>query len=194
MVANLKDLPRRHYTLEEYFALERVGDARYEYWDGDIVCMSGGTRRHYLISERLRSKLTALLSGRPCEAFSGSVPIKTPSLPPYRYPDLSVVCGELQFEEINGIDALLNPILIVEVLSPGTELLDRNQKRDAYQSLSSMQEYLLIAQDEPHITQFVREGNGWRRSDFSDFQGAIELSSINCRLTLSDIYDGITFN
>ncbi|HWQ31946.1 MAG TPA: Uma2 family endonuclease [Blastocatellia bacterium] len=194
MAANLKDLPRRYYTLAEYFALEQVGDARYEYWDGDILCMSGGTERHYLIAENLRTRLADVLKSRQCRALSGGVPIHTPSLPPYRYPDVSVVCGKPAFVSLNGIDALTNPILVIEVLSPGTELLDRNQKKDAYQALPSVQEYLLIAQDEPHVTQFVRTDDGWRRRDFSDLQGSLELPSINCRLALGDIYEGVVFD
>jgi Uma2 family endonuclease len=122
------------------------------------------------------------------------LPIHTPSRPPYRYPDASVVCGKPVFTKVNRIDALVNPVLVVEVLSPGTEILDRNQKKATYQALPSVQEYLLIAQHEPHVTQFIREGDNWLRRDFSDLQGHIELPSINCRLALGDTYDGITFN
>lgn len=193
-VANLKDLPRPHYTIEEYFALAQVSEARYKYWDGEIVCMSGGTEHHYLISENLRTLLSDVLKGRECRAFSGSVPIDTPSLPPYRYPNASVVCGKPVFTKINKIDALVNPILVIEVLSPGTEILDRKQKKAAYQAIPSVQEYGLVAQDEPHVTQFIREGEGWRRRDFSDLQGAMELPSINCSIALSEIYEGITFD
>jgi len=125
--------------------------------------------------------------------LSGGVPIKTPSLPPYRYPDASVVCGELQFENVNGVDTLTNPTIVFEVLSPGTELLDRNQKKAAYQSLLTVREYLLIAQDEPHVTQFIRQEGPWRRRDFSDLLGSLELQSLNCQLALNDLYDGITF-
>jgi Uma2 family endonuclease len=119
MVANLKDLPRPHYTVEEYFALEQVSEARYEYWDGEIVCMSGGTERHYLISDNLHVLLSNLLKGRPCRANSAGTPIHTPTLPPYRYPDASVVCGKPVFTKVHNIDALTNPILVLEVLSPG---------------------------------------------------------------------------
>ena len=194
MAANLKDLPRPHYTIEEYFALEQVSESRYEYWDGEIVCMSGSTEHHYTISDNLHVQLSNLLRGRNCRAHSASVPVHTPALPPYRYPDASVSWGKSVFTKINNIAALVNPILVIEVLSPGTELLDRNQKKAAYQSLPFLQEYLLIAQDEPHVTQFVREGDIWRRKDFSDLLSAIELPSINCSIALSDMYDGITFD
>ncbi|MEN3335150.1 MAG: hypothetical protein V7641_4515 [Blastocatellia bacterium] len=194
MAAPLKDFPHHHYTLEEYFALEQVGEARYEYWDGDILCMSGGTERHYTISENLRTLLPPVLQGRNCLAYSGSVPIQTPSLPPYRYPDVSVVCGKPDFVNINGIDVLTNPIIIIEVLSPGTERLDKEEKRHAYQKLASVKEYLIVAQDTPHITQYRRQGRRWVRQDFGDLKASLELTSINSEILVSDIYAGITFD
>jgi Uma2 family endonuclease len=156
--------------------------------------MSGGTRRHYLISERLKTRLAVALAGKGCEAFSGGVPIKTPSLPPYRYPDASVVCGELIFENIGGIDTVTNPILVVEVLSPGTEHMDKEPKRSAYQQIPSVREYLIISQDAPHITQYVRQGRRWARRDFSDLAALLELPSINSHILIGDIYKGITFD
>ena len=194
MAAHLKDFPHHHYTLEEYFALERVGEARYEYWDGDILCMSGGSLQHYLICEHLRTKLAEVLRGRECQPFSGGVPIKTPTLLPYRYPNASVVCGKINVEKINGIDVLTNPILVVEVLSPGTEQLDKEAKRRAYQKITSLKEYLIVSQDAPHITQYRRQGRRWVRQDFGDLKAALELTSINSQVLISDIYEGITFD
>lgn len=193
MATRLKDLPRHHYTLEEYFALERGSEARYEYWDGDILCMSGGTARHYIISENLRTELARAVQGRDCHAYSGGVPIQTTSLPPYRYPDASVICGKPVFVNINGVDSLTNPIIIVEVLSPGTEHLDKEEKRIAYQKISSLKEYLIVAQDAPHITLYRRQGRRWARQDFGDLKTALELASIKSQVLISDIYAGITF-
>ena len=194
MVANLKDIPRHYYTLEEYFALEKASDARFEYWDGEIVCMSGGTQRHYTASENLRTRLAEILKGRDCRAYSGGVPIQTPSLPPYRYPDASVVCGEPVFVNINGIDVLANPTIIVEVLSPGTEHLDKEEKRRAYQQLPSLKDYLIVSQDAPHVTQYRREGRRWVREDYGDLGASLELTSIDSQVLMSEIYEGITFN
>jgi len=193
MATRLKDLPPYRHTLEEYFALERVGEARYEYWDGEILCMSGGTERHYIISDNIYLKLSSLLAGRKCRAFTGGAPIKTPSLPPYRYPNVSVVCGKPVFANINGIDALTNPTIIVEVLSPGAEHLDKEEKRNAYQKIPSLKEYLIVAQDAPHITLYRRQGRRWARQDFGDLKPALELTSINSQVLISDIYAGITF-
>jgi Uma2 family endonuclease len=193
MAVNIKNLPRHHYTLEEYFALEHAGEARFEYWDGDVVCMSGGSQRHYTISDNLHVNLARLLDGRDCRAYSSAVPINTPSLPPYRYPDATVVCGTPIFTTINGIDVLTSPVLIAEVLSPETEHLDKELKRHAYQKISSLVEYLVVSQDAPHITRYVNQGGNWVRKDFGDLTVQVELPSISSLVMMADVYDGVTF-
>ena len=194
MVANLKNLPRHYYTLEEYFALEKAGEARYEYWDGDIVCMSGGTPKHYILSSNIHLKIGPQLEGKKCQTFTEGVPIKTPKLPPYRYADMSVVCGESQFENMRGIYALVNPLLVVEVLSSTTEEVDKKEKRMAYQALRSLQEYLLIAQDAPLITQYIRQGDFWVVKDYTDLADTVELPSIQGVLSLAAVYNGVPFD
>ena len=194
MVANLKSLPRHYYTLEEYFALEKAGEARYEYWDGDIVCMSGGTPKHYILSSNIHLKIGRQLEGKKCQAFTEGIPIKTPKLPPYRYADMSVVCGDSQFENMRGIYALVNPLLVVEVLSSTTEEVDKKEKRIAYQALRSLQEYLLIAQDAPQITQYIRQGDFWVVKDYAGLSEVIELPSIKGLLSFADVYNGISFD
>ena len=194
MAAHLNDFPHHRYTLEEYFALERVGEARYEYWNGDILCMSGGTERHYTITDNVYLTLSRLLEDRNCRAFSSGAPIKTQFLPPYRYPDTSVVCGKPSFVNINGIDVLTNPVLIVEVLSSGTEHLDKEEKRNAYQRIPSLREYLIISQDAPHLTRYRRQGRRWARQDVGDLNGSLELASIESEILISEIYKGVTFS
>ncbi len=193
MVANLKEPYRPYHTLEEYFALEKIGDARYEYWDGAIVCMSGGSPQHLRIGFNIQSTLVKRLDGRDCFPIHGELPVKTPPIPPYRYPDVSVVCGDIIYENIGGIDVATNPIVLVEVLSPGTERTDRKEKRLAYQSLPSMIEYLLVSQDELHVVRFTRQGHFWPRQDFDDREAVIALASLNCHLTMAEIYQGIRF-
>lgn len=193
MVANLKEPYRHYYTIEEYFALEKVGDARYEYWDGDIVCMSGGTKQHAILSSNIHGELKAKLKGSKCRAFTEGVPIKTPAMPPYRYPDASAVCGEMEFQSFDGIDALTNPTVVVEVLSANSERADRKEKKDAYQALPSVQEYLLVSQTAHHITRFARHGEFWHREEFSGLDTIIPLDSLNCDLALRDIYEGVVF-
>src|SRR5437660_12802120 len=111
MGADLKRIHWPYHTLEEYFAIEGAGHARYEYWDGEIVCMSGGTEQHGVIGGNLYFTLRQQLTGRNCRVFTNEHAIKTPSLPPYRYPDVSVACGKAVFERIESVDALLNPTL-----------------------------------------------------------------------------------
>lgn len=155
--------------------------------------MSGASERHYIISDNIYLKLSSLLESRNCRAFTGGAPVKTPALPPYRYPDVSVVCGKPVFVNINGIDVLTNPIVIVEVLSPGTEQLDKEEKRAAYQKLPSLKEYLIVAQDAPHITLYRRQSRRWARQDFGDLKATVELTSVKSQVFISDIYTGITF-
>ncbi|MFN7926894.1 MAG: Uma2 family endonuclease [Blastocatellia bacterium] len=193
MVANLKDLPRHYYSLEEYFALEKVGEARYEYWDGEIVCMSGGTKQHAIITSNIHGEFKAKLKGSKCRAFTEGMPIFTPSLPPYRYPDVSVVCGEMKFESLQGIDALVNPTLVVEVLSATTEKVDRNEKRAAYQSHPALQEYLLVSQTAHHVTRYTRHGQFWHREEISGLTSRLEFPQLHCEISLSDIYEGVVF-
>ena len=192
MAANL-NRKHRYYTLEEYFALEKVGDARYEYWDGEIFCMSGGSRQHYRLSGNIYVLLVRAIEKKRCEAFNADSPIKTPKLPPYRYPDASVVCGESQFESINGIDALVNPLLIVEILSPTTETADREDKRIAYQAIESLQEYLLVAQDKVEITRYVRNGDLWFRDIIPDSAAHLQLASLAESISIAALYRGVVF-
>lgn len=190
MVTNL-NRKQHYYTLEEYFALEKVGDARYEYWDGEIFCMSGGSQEHYALSGNIYFLLRLALRDKPCRTFTGDSPVKTPKLPPYRYPDASVVCGESRFESIHGIDALMNPILIVEVLSPTTELADKEDKRIAYQAIESLQEYVLIAQDKVEVTHYTRKGDLWFRDVVSALSTSIQLASLASTITLTELYRGV---
>ncbi len=193
MAANLQDIPRHCYSLEEYFALVKVGEARYEYWEGEIVCMSGGTKQHAIISSNIHGEFNAKLKGTKCRAFTEGMPILTPSLPPFRYPDVSVVCGEMKFELLQGIEVLMNPILIVEVLSSTTEKVDRNEKRLAYQSPPALREYLLVSQTAHHVTRYSRHGEFWHREEISGLSSVLSFPSLNCDLTLSDIYEGVIF-
>ncbi|MDX2032944.1 MAG: Uma2 family endonuclease [Blastocatellia bacterium] len=188
------DIPRRRHTMEEYFALERVGDARYEYWNGDILCMSGGSLQHARIGGNIFLSLGTRLRAGGCQPFTGEISIKTPQLPPYRYPDVSVVCGEPIIEKIEGFDVLVNPIVVIEVLSPGTASLDRNQKRAAYQAIPSVREVLLISQEAPMVTQYLRQADEeWERRDLGGLTAIVELPSLSCRLPLGEVYEGVPF-
>lgn len=195
MATNLKDVPRHYYSLEEYFALERTSDARFEYWDGEIVCMSGGSRAHNRISSNVHYRLRQRLDGGSCTAFTADTDIWTPTLPPYRYPDASAACGELQYKHINGLDALVNPVLVVEVTSPSAVGRDEGEKFVAYQAVPALREYLLVSQEEARVTHYARrEGGAWERRDAADADAPLELESVGCALKLRDTYEGVTFS
>lgn len=195
MATNPKDAPRHYYSLDEYFALENAGHVRYEYWDGDIVCMSGGSKEHSQLGSNVHYRLRLKLNGGSCRAFTSEMPIKTPTLSPYRYPDASVGCGELKFEHIRGVDALVNSTLIVEVLSPTSSMRDHNEKFTAYKAIESFREYLLIAQDAPHVTHYLRQSDGsWESEVITEMTAEIVLSSVGCTLSLAEIYEDVTFD
>ena len=195
MATNPKDVPQHYYSLEEYFALEDASDARFEYWDGDIVCMSGGSRAHGTIGSNVVVLLGIGLRGGRCRAFTGDVAVYTPTLPPYRYPDASAVCGEPEYTNKKGHDALVNPAVVVEVMSPSTAALDEGPKFVAYQAVQSLRDYLLVSQDEPRVTHYTRlESGSWERRDVTGLGASLGLESIGCALGLRDIYDGVTFN
>lgn len=195
MNANWKDVPQHYYTLEEYFALEDASDARFEYWDGEIVCMSGGSRAHGTIASNVHGAFILGLHGGRCRPFTGDMAVYTPTLPPYRYPDASAACGELEFHHIKGHDALVNPVVVVEVLSPSTAALDEGPKFDAYQVIPTLRDYLLISQDEPRVTHYTRlEGDSWERRDVNGLDASLELPSVGCTFRLSDIDDGVIFS
>ena len=194
MAANRDNIPYHYYTLEEYFALEQAGDARFEYWQGEVVCMSGGSQEHTSISDDVVFSLRLRLRGTPCRVFSANQAIKTSTLQPYRYPDASVSCSGPKFEKIHGVDALVNPVLIVEVLSPSTAARDQDQKFAAYQAIPTFMEYLLISQDSVHVTHYTKQANGkWQFEITTDLEATIQLTSIDCALILAEIYENVNF-
>ncbi len=186
--------PRRRYTLEEYFALEMASEEKYEYFDGKIYAMSGASHAHERVIFNFILTLGNQLRGRRCSVFPSNLRVKTPNYPPYRYPDLTALCDEPQFEQIGGLDALTNPALIVEVLSPTTEAYDRGDKFTHYKSIESFVEYLLVAQHRPHVTHYARsEGGVWSYEEVNDLDSSLLVSTFDCRLELRDVYTDVEF-
>ena len=186
--------PRRRYTLEEYFALELASDEKYEYFDGEVFDMSGGSRDHEQIIANLLVALRGAMRGRPCRVYPSNLRVKVPSQPPYRYPDLTALCDVPQFEKIGGVDTLINPALIVEVLSPTTEAYDRGDKFTHYKSIESFAEYLLIAQHRPHVTHYVRGAGGvWQYEEVNDLEQTLRLATLDSSLALRDLYEDVEF-
>lgn len=182
---------------EEYITLERkaIPDAetvRSEYVKGKIIAMSGASREHNLITSNLSGELRNLLKGSECETYANEMRVSTPSTSSYFYPDVVVVCEEPRFED-DVFDTLLNPIILVEVLSPSTEAYDRGEKFIHYRQLPSLQEYILVAQDKVCVERFSRQENNWILTDFQNLEELLPLISVRCELPLREIYDRVTF-
>jgi len=187
-------LPKRRYTLEEYIELDKNSEEKYEYFNGEVFAMAGGSPDHARISLNVCTALIQKLRGRECEAFNGEMRIKVPAAFPYRYPDASVVCGAPIFDEIQGQVMLVNPILMIEVLSPSTAAYDLGEKFTAYQSIETFQEYLLISQDRPLVIQHVRQPKKkWLRTDIEGVDSEVAFESINATLTLREICERVNF-
>jgi Uma2 family endonuclease len=187
--------PQHRYTLEEYFALELASEEKYEFWNGEVFCMSGASLAHNQIVMNIGTEARMQMRERGCLVFPADLRVKVPAYPPYRYPDLSALCSTPKIERIGGLDVLTNPVLIVEVLSKSTEGFDRGDKFTYYKSIPSFSEYLLVAQHRPHVSQFVRQENGvWTFMEFNDLAEAVRCASVPCELTLREIYRDVTFD
>lgn len=184
--------PQDYITPEQYLELERKADhVRSEYFDGQIFAMTGASRRHILIVTNLVMQLGIQLKKRPCEVYSNDMRVRVTPTGLYTYPDVIVMCGEPLLAD-NHKDTLLNPTLIIEVLSESTKDYDRGGKFEHYRSLESFKEYVLVAQNKPHVEDFVRQpDHRWMFSETNNLQDTIELTSINCHLALSEIYDKV---
>jgi Uma2 family endonuclease len=184
-------IPKQRFTEAEYLALESNSEIKHEYFHGEIFAMSGTSPEHDRIFGNVFINLGVQLRGKTCEPFSSDMRVRINSRI-YTYPDISVVCGEAEFTPDNP-PSLTNPTLIIEILSPSTESYDRGTKFQNYQTLESLQEYVLIAQDKARIETFTRNAeNAWVFKQALGLEAAIDLTSIQCRLALADVYERIT--
>ena len=182
---------------EEYISFERkfVPDAetvRHEYIKGKIISMSGASRAHNLISFNIAAELHPQLKGKESEAYISEMRVSAPTTSSYFYPDLVVVCDEPHFED-NQFDTLLNPIAIIEILSPSTEAYNRGEKFSHYRQIESLQEYILVSQDKVNVERFLRKPDEWGYTSFQELNQKVPITSIACELSLEEIYDGVTF-
>lgn len=194
--------PTRRMTVEEYLELEaRSPEIKYEYRNGVIVdmreglAMAGGSGDHGLITVNVSGELRSRFKGSDCRAYSGDVRVRIPRKTLYTYPDVSVACGEAHFETGPfGGQTLLNPRLIVEVLSPSTELYDRGEKFALYREIPSLREYVLVSQSVPRIeTYFRRDDGGWSFGPYEGIAAAAKLLSVNIDLPLGEVFSGVEF-
>ncbi len=189
-------------TIDEYLSVERESEERHEYLDGFVYAMAGKSEEHGIITTNLTVAIGTQLRGGPCAAFSKDLKVRSGPLPAsprslkgfFSYPDLVVVCGERQYHD-QYRDVLLNPSLIIEVLSESTRNFDRSEKFVRYRTwLPSLTDYLLVEQMEPLLEHHIRQSeNVWQMTVFRGLDQEVFISSINCRLLLTEVYDRITF-
>ena len=181
-----------YITPKEYLEIERQAETKSEYIAGEIFAMAGASRSHNLIVRNISRGLDPQREGQACEVYTNDMRVEVDPTGLYTYPDVVIVCGQPQFKDANE-DTLLNPTVIMEVLSDSTASYDRGEKFEHYGTLPSLTDYLLIAQDRAAIEQRVRTDRGWQLAFHYGLDAVVPLPSIGCELHLSDVYDRIEF-
>jgi Uma2 family endonuclease len=184
------NVPR--FTPEQYLFLERKAEYKSEFDNGIIEAMSGATREHNLITGNVSRAIGNQFNGRPCEVYTGDMRVWVGPARQYRYPDVAALCGEPRFLD-GTLDTLLNPSLIVEVLSESTERKDRGTKFAAYRRLESLREYVMIDPRRVLVERYTRDGDQWVLTLFENIDGTLRLESVGCEIPLKEIYAKVIF-
>jgi len=183
-----------HVPETDYLQAERQNPTKREYLAGEVRALAGASEPHNIIVFNLGGMLYHSLRGKPCRGYVVDMRVKVPELPAYLYPDVVIVCGQPQFEDEQK-DNLLNPTVVIDVLSPSTEAFDRGEKFAAYQHISTLREYLLVAQDRTHVEHFIRQPNGqWSCRVYDQPEQSVVLHRAAVALPLWAIYEGISLS
>ncbi len=183
------------YTPEEYLRREYDAQEKHQYYHGEIYAMAGGTAEHSFIIANLTGELHSRLKGGRCRVFDSNLRVRIPRTTLYTYPDVGVICGEIDFDPLDKRrTTLLNPSLLVEVLSPSTEAWDRGEKLQSYIQIESLREYVLVSSQTASVETFLRQADGtWLYTPTRPPAAAAKLQSLNIELPFADIYAGVTF-
>jgi len=183
-----------HVPETDYLQAERQNPTKREYLAGEVRALAGASEPHNIIVFNLGGMLYHSLRGKSCRGYVVDMRVKVPELPAYLYPDVVIVCGQPQFEDEQK-DNLLNPTVVIEVLSPSTEAFDRGEKFATYQRIPTLREYLLVAQDRTYVEQFIRQPNGqWSCRVYDQPEQSVALLGGTVSLPLQGIYEGISFS
>lgn len=183
--------PEQHWTADDYLVYEETADERHEFLDGQIYAMAGATERHNQITMAIAAHLYMALIDKPCQVFQGDMRVQTANS--YFYPDIAVVCGEAEYTTEKRT-TLTNLTVVMEVVSPSSEDIDRGRKFRDYRALESVQDYLIFAQDRIHVEHYSRQAPDiWKIQDIADKNATLNLNSIVCTLALADVYRRVTF-
>lgn len=178
-------------TPEQYLEIERGNDFRSEYYDGQMFAMAGGSLRHAFLITRLARILGNALAKGPCEVVTSELLVRSSKTGPFMYPDVVVVCGEPKVADEHQ-DVLLNPTMVVEVLSKSTQSHDRGQKFLYYRQIESLKEYILVSQAETRVEAFFRQADGeWSLREHTGTEAICPCRSTNCEIPLAEIYDNL---
>lgn len=189
----MASLPKPFLTEQEYLEIERAADFKSEFLNGQMYAMAGTTAAHVRLSVNLIVAFTTRLRGKGCEVFHSDLRVKIPRGNLYTYPDLSVACGPKFADDV--LDTLVNPVLIVEVLSASTRDYDRGEKLRLYQTIPSFVEYLLVDQYTIAVEHWRKQPDAsWLVREIAGLDGEVVLDSVGCRIGLRDIYEGIEFD
>jgi Uma2 family endonuclease len=186
-------VPKPKLTEAEYLAIEEKAEHRSEFYRGEMFAMSGASEPHTRIKDNLARHLNNQFDGGPCFAYTSDMKVRVDRTGLYTYPDAVVVCGEIEFLKGRN-DVILNPSAVVEVLSPSTEKYDRGWKFRQYQRVPSIQEIVLVAQEEPVVERFVRQADGtWNLTTVEGLDAVLAFATVPARVRLADVYAGVTF-
>ena len=184
---------KKKLTIEEYMAFEETSTEKHEYYNGEVFAMSGAKISHNIISGNLYFRLREKLSGKSCQPFNSDQRIHIPSNTLFTYPDISIVCGEpetLHNDKLN----LLNPTVIVEVLSTSTKDYDRGEKFKLYRDIQSLREYILVDSQSIHIEVFrINATNHWELEEYKSANDDLSIKAVNVVLPVADVYEGVSF-
>ena len=184
---------QRKISPQEYLEIERSRDYKSEYVHGEMFAMAGASEQHNLIVTNVIAELRAQLKGRSCKVYPSDMRVNSPATGLYTYPDVTIACGKAQFIDREQ-DTLINPVVIIEVLSRTTADYDRGGKFAHYRKIERLEEYLLISQHIALIEHYIRQPHDfWLFSETSGLSGNIELPSIQCQLILAEVYDKVEF-
>jgi Uma2 family endonuclease len=179
-------------TEQEYLAFERASETKHEFLDGRVYAMAGASMRHGRIIKNTSGSLYNQLRGGPCEAITNDLRVRVRATGLNAYPDIVILCGEPVLTD-DHLDTLLNPTILIEVLSPSTEAFDRAEKWVHYQQIPSLQEYLLIAQGAPRVDHYIRQDDGsWRYTVTIGLDASVGLPTVGCTLALAEVYENVT--
>lgn len=189
----MSTVPKCSLSPQEYLAQERRAEFKSEYLRGEVFAMAGASYEHTLIKDNTARKAGNQLEDGPCSVLTSDMRVKVSVTGLYTYPDIAIVCDEPQFED-EVFDTLLNPRALVEVLSDSTEKYDRGAKFAHYRQIPSLQEYVLIAQDQALVERYVRQADGsWLLTVFDNLSQTFAFASVPARIPLTEIYRGVTF-